>query len=171
MVVETPAMKNLLAVAVASLVGLSACGGDGGGPSLDGQWEYDPSNSSAAAITFDSSAGTYVSQLLVLTNTVTDSSGRITSASANDEIERGTFTAAGGTITFSPRQYSCPGADAAYQATYDFYQGGLRLVLQGAIVVWQRESGSTMGASYVLTTGCFDGSGGFTQYPLAAVQN
>ena len=140
----------------------SACssGSGGGSPSLDGKWEYiDSAGTAGDGVTFNSD-GTYVLQVLQLTS----------STSGNDEVEKGTFTVSGNTITATPKEWSCPGPDTVSTMTYSFQGSSLALALPSGILILQpNTSPPATNASIVI--GCFDSSGNFKPEPLASVTN
>src|SRR6185295_3373010 len=94
------------------LLGAIGCGG-GGDPTpadrLQGNWLFaDADGLTGVGLTFDGSD--YVAFLMGLTSTNT----------ANAEVERGGFDASTTQITFTPREWSCPGPDAIYALSYRF---------------------------------------------------
>ena len=148
-----------------AILGLLGCGGGGSSPAnaLVGDWVFEPTTDSALAVTFKGD-GTYVQQSLQLTST----------NSAEDEIEGGTFTADGSTLTQRPTRWSCPGPDPITSVSYTVTTTQLTVVAGANVFILSRANfsssgGSPMGA--VLTTGCFLQDGSFSPQGIAAVTN
>lgn len=151
------------------LVLMAGCGGGSSASSrLDGQWQYDQSNTSGLTLTFNAD-GSYLSQRIQITNVVNDSSGNPVSVMAQDEEERGTFVDNGTSVTFTPAEYSCPGADPASTLTYAFMGSNLVLSTPGAVVTFSRSPVSPPGVTYAIATGCFASDGSFTAQALMPV--
>jgi hypothetical protein len=121
-------MKPISFVVAALLAtACSSSSGSGGPPSLDGSWIYANSDGSAGAGAEFKSDGTYEVQELTVTSSTT----------VNDQIETGTFTVSGSTITLTPKQSSCPGPDAVYTLNYSFQGSNLALTQPSGIIVFQ----------------------------------
>jgi hypothetical protein len=152
-------MKQI-AIVIASLVAAACSSSSGGGtPSLDGTWYYvNASGTAGAGATFKGD-GTYLLQELVLTS----------SSTGNDQMETGTFVDSSGTLTLTPKQWSCPGPDAIYKLSYSFNGGNLVLAQPSGVIIMQPDTQT--GSTGAITIGCFDSSGNFKASPLAAVSN
>ena len=149
-------MRSMI-VAVALLA--AACGSSSKAPSLDGTWVYsDSAGTAGAAATFNSN-GNYVLSVLQITSSTT----------ANAAIEKGTFTVSGSTITLTPQESSCTGADPVYTMSYSFQGSNLELVESSGIIVFQPDTSTA--SDIAITDGCFSSSGAFTASPLAPVSN
>jgi hypothetical protein len=151
-------------IAIASLLALAACSGGSSGsgqPSLYGNWMYVDSQGTAGVGVSFKSDGTYVLYQLSLTS----------SSSALAEIETGTFTVSGNTITSTPEQWSCTGPDGVSSVSYSFSGNDLVITTASGIVSLQPDN-ATASDSFVITIGCFDGkTGAFTKQPLAKVSH
>jgi hypothetical protein len=144
-------MKKLLLLLV-----LAGCGGNA--PSLVGNWIY-VNGSSGIAATFRDD-GTYVASKLALTS----------SASADAEIETGTYMAADGTLTTIPQQWTCPGPDPVTAVSYSLDGVDLQVSSPSGVLVMSPNS-TPASSNFALTFGCFDSSGSFTPQSLAPVSN
>lgn len=132
----------LLAVAVLE----SACASSSSdAPSLDGNWIYvDDQGTAGLGVTFNDD-GTYAAFLMALTSR----------SSADAEVETGTFTAQGGTVTFTPQEWTCPGPDPASSVKYTFRNGNLLLSFPSGIISLQQNTASSDEA-FSITYGCFN---------------
>jgi hypothetical protein len=147
-------------IVVAAVMATACSSSSGGPPSLDGNWFYaDSAGTSGVGVSFKND-GSYELQELVLTS----------STSGNDQVEIGTFTVSGNTITVTPTQWSCKGPDAIYQLTYSFDGSNLSLAQPSGIIVMQPNN-NTASSGEAIAIGCFDTAGNFTPEPLAAVSN
>lgn len=146
---------------VVGAVMVAACSSSSGGgtPSLYQTWAYVTADGSAAAGATFTSDGTYLFQELTLTSSTT----------ANDQVEEGSFTISGSTITATPKQWTCPGPDAVYTLGYSFQGGNLVLAQPAGTIVMQPDTATA--SSISITNGCFASSGSFTTAPLATVSN
>jgi hypothetical protein len=149
-------------IAAPSLIALlAACSSSSSSqpPSLYGNWDYiDGAGTSGNGLTLKSD-GTYVVSKLALTS----------STSANAQVETGTIDVTASTIKFTPQRWSCEEpTDPPYTATYQLTNGGLELVLPGAVITFQVNT-SPVATNFALVTGCFPQSGGFVPSPLSPV--
>src|SRR5579863_2553351 len=93
--------------------GSSSASPTGGGPTaLDGTWLF-TSGAISVEFTFEAN-GTYQLTILAVTS----------SATANETIQKGTFTATSNTITWTPQEETCPGVQAISSDTYLFVNTG-----------------------------------------------
>jgi hypothetical protein len=118
----------------------------------------DPAGTAGLGVIFNSD-GTYTFTELELTS----------STSANAQIETGTFTVSGATITATPKEWSCPGPDAVYSLSYSFQGSSLNLSQPSGIIILQQNTSTA--SSGAIAIGCIDSSGNFKAEPLAAVSN
>ena len=132
---------------------------DAGASPLVGTWMYQYSSTVAYGATF-TATGVYVAQTLLLTSDTT----------ADDGIEKGTYTVAGNTIMLTPQESTCPGADPVYSVSFSFSGSDLILGTSSGEVIYQPDT-STASSGISITDGCFDTSGDFTASPLAPVSN
>jgi hypothetical protein len=107
------------------------------------------------------SDGTYEGKLIQLTNTAP--------VTANEQLEEGNWSASPTTLTLTPTQWSCTGADPASTATYTLSGGSLVVNTSSGAVTFMRDTTPPPSASAV-TYGCFDANGNFTAQPLGPVQ-
>ncbi len=138
-----------------------ACSGSSGSssPSLYGNWVYE-NGTVGQGLTLKAD-GTYVALVLA----------EVSPTSADAQVETGTFVVNGSTITATPTQWSCRGADPS--ATYAFSFNGEDLVISDAsgVIVYQPNN-ATGSSSFAITIGCFDSqTGAFKPQPLAPVGN
>jgi hypothetical protein len=147
-------MKKLIALLL-----LTGCSSGSSGPTLVGSWIFQPAQGPSGGFTFKGD-GTYSFIELSLTSSNT----------ANAEGENGTYADDGQTLTLTPKESSCPGPDPVRSVSYAFSNGDL--VLSGSTEADSYvPQPSTATSSFSITLGCFDGSGNFTQMPLAPVSN
>jgi hypothetical protein len=156
-------VKQLCVVAVlASMTG--GCGGGSGAPSVDGSWIFENPDG-VTALGLDIGPGdTYVGLTIAIT------SSTLNSATANAQVVTGTFATEGSLITFTPRQWSCPGPDPVKVDTYSFAGQDLVLGGTGGFVLFAPNNASGAGSAG-LTFGCFSAAGVFTPEALAPVAN
>jgi hypothetical protein len=148
------------AIVVVVLVGLCGCGSKTPQESLVGSWLFTSADGSGGiGVTFNAD-GTYGAVTLVLTST----------ASADTEIEKGTYSATASSLTSMPTQWSCPGPDSISTVSYSFAGGNLVLTSPNDIVTFAPNN-ATSGSTIALEIGCFDANGAFTAEPLAPVTN
>ena len=151
------------AMVTAFLVALTAAcssGSGGGSPSLTGTtWEYANSAGTAGEGVVFNTNGTYALLVLQLTS----------SSSGNVQEETGTYVVSGNTITVTPKEWTCPGPDPVYSATYSFQGSSLAITEPSGVVIFQPDD--QMASMAALTHGCFSSSGAFTAMPLASVSN
>lgn len=154
-------MRTVVGLGVLLVAACSSSSG-GGPPSLYQDWLYtDSSGNSGIAATFRTD-GTYVVSDLVITS----------SASANAEVETGTFTAADTALAMTPTENSCTGPDAAYSLGYSFQGSSLEIAQPSGVLLMQPNTTSPGSiGSFAITIGCFDSAGNFTASPLAPVSN
>jgi hypothetical protein len=154
-------VKRLCVLAVLASM-TDGCGG-GGGPSLYGNWSFENPDG-VTGIGLDLSPDdTYVFLLIAVTSSG-QGSGR-----ANVESETGTFVVAGSKITFTPKQWTCPGPDPVYVLSYTF--DGQNLVMGSPSGLTSlAPNGPSSGGTIGLTYGCFT-AGVFTPSQLAPVTN
>jgi len=140
------------------LVLFLACSSSSGPPSVYNTWLYTSTDgTSALGVTFKTD-GTYVSQVLQLTS----------ATSGNDQVESGTFTARGSTLTFTPTKWSCPEpTDPPYTATYQQSGDTLSIAYSSGVVVYVVDTAGA--SSFAIATGCFPKSGGFVATPLEPI--
>ena len=148
--------------------GGDASGGDGGtsakNDGLFGSWIFETSNQMNATGLQLNEDGTYVFVILELAS----------SSSGQSQDETGTFTAAGGVITWTPTESSCPSPQAVYTTDYDLDGDDLTVTFGSAIVTFVPESASSggSGSGSSVETGCFSADGKtFTPAPLGPVTN
>jgi hypothetical protein len=155
-------MKIVSIVGVALLTAACSSGsssGSSGSNSIDGNWLYtDAAGTGGVGLTFNAD-GTYVLTELVETS----------STSFNAQVEDGTFTVSGNTITETPQKSSCPGPVPVHQLTYSFQGSNLAVTDSSAVVVLQPNTATASNAAIVI--GCFDANNNFTAQPLAPVSN
>jgi len=168
-------MVKQFCVLVVLASGSGCGGGDGGGgvgvvgvgsgaPQPSGDWVFSSPDGTAGAALDLGPGDTYT----VLIGTIT-SSGQ-NSATANAQVETGTFAVTGNQITFTPKQSTCPGPAPVRVDTYSF--SGQNLVLAGpAGIVSFAPNNSSSTATVGLTFGCFSDAGVFMASPLAPVSN
>jgi hypothetical protein len=144
---------------VVVLVGCNtSVGGGHGTPSLEGNW-LETNATEGLGLTFDAN-GDYVASVLALTS----------ANSANAQEEVGTWTMNGSTLTLTPREWSCLGADPAYSYVYQFGGSDLELTSTSAALHILQPNTATVSTSFTLTIGCFgDNYTTFTAQPLAPV--
>lgn len=114
-------------------------------------------------IAFDAKAdGTYVLETLVQTSPTT----------FNAEVETGTWTSTSSSLTTTPKQWSCAGADPVSTVSYSFNGGDLIVSLSTGIVSFKPNTAtaSSTGQTLSQTNGCFDQSGNFTPHALGPTQ-
>jgi hypothetical protein len=151
-------------VSVAGLALLVAgCSGGGGSGAnknpLQGNWLYTASSGGEVeGLTFNGD-GTYVTSILHLTS----------STAANAEVETGTYSFGSDTLTETPQQWSCTGADTASTLSYTLTGGDLDVTAASGVVSLVPAS-EPVSQSFTLTIGCFS-NGVFTAQPLANVGN
>jgi hypothetical protein len=146
---------------LASVLLMAGCGSSSSGsstPSLYQTWEDLSANGENGQFLVFSQSGGYVHSILATT-----SSANVFDA----EIEQGTFTISGQTMTLTPTQWTCTGAYAPYTATFNISGQTLEFVVNGAILGLQPDT-ATAGQG-TLVEGCFGSTGGFTQQALAPV--
>jgi len=158
-------MKITVFALLSCVIGCGSSGSSGGtsttnGSPLDGTWMY-VDGTVASGVTFDN--GTFVVQQLQ--ETCADCT------SADDEIEKGTYTVSGNVITLTVQEWSCQlqsGQSPTYTETFSFETNGdLTLSDTSGIVTFQPDTST--GGSVAITIGCFDSSGNFTPEPLTSV--
>ncbi len=114
-----------LAIAALSLCG---CGGlvspGSRGPSVSGNWVAEPAIGALGVALDVKRDGSYVITNLTLTS----------QTMANATVETGTLTVSGGTITFTPKEWSCRGPRPVWSAPFSFQDGDL-LVTQPTYVL------------------------------------
>ena len=158
-------MKTLLvALEIVALVG---CGSNDSGssttstPSLIGTWLDAPSSSEAVELTFTASTW-QTKQLALLTN-----------GTNGVEIDAGTYTLSGSTLTMTRTSTSCKGITATLASskanTVERQGNSLTLTTPSTLTVWQLETAPPAGMG-AATIGCFDSSGNFTANPVGALQ-
>jgi hypothetical protein len=151
-------MRGAIVVGAVMVVACSSSS-SGGPPNLYQTWAYvDSAGTAGAGATFTSD-GTYELQILELTS----------SNSGDDQVEIGTFTTSGSTLTLTPKQSTCAGPDAVYSMGYSFSGGNLVLALPSGTIVMQPDTATA--SDVAITNGCFGDAGAFTSEPLAPVSN
>lgn len=148
----------LLAVAVLE----SACASSSSdAPSLDGNWIYvNDQGTAGLGVTFNGD-GTYTAFVMAMTS----------QSSADAEVETGLFTTQAGAVTFTPREWTCPGPDPASTVKYTFSNGNLLLSFPSGIISLQQNTASSDEA-FSITYGCFDRkTHTFIRSQLAPVDN
>jgi hypothetical protein len=84
---------------------------------------------------------------------------------ANAEVETGTYTVSGSTLTTVPEQWTCPFDDPTSTVSISFVGGDLELNTSSGTVSLQKTTESVVPVSE-LRDGCFDSSGSFTEGPV-----
>jgi hypothetical protein len=157
-------VRALVVAMVCGLLGSVGCGGGGSSTpeeKLVGDWIIE-NDSTGVGLALDISAdGTYVGALLALTNT--------NPPSANAQVEHGNWSATASSLTLTPTQWSCTGADPADTEPYSFSGGSLVISTSSGITTLAPNNTPATGM-FSITYGCFDANGNFTQHPLGPVQ-
>lgn len=127
---------------------------------LYGEWINQVSSSSGLGVSFKADRSYSLISILITSTAGT---------TADAEIENGTYTVAGSTLTFTPREATCPSPIAIWATTFSI--SGQTLVFHGtsAAVSFLRST-STGGGSAIVRYGCFE-NGVLTPHPLAPVAN
>jgi hypothetical protein len=89
-------------------------------------------------------------------------------ASADAEIEKGTYVADGKSLTMTPKEWSCPGPSGP--STVMYTMSGKNLVLSDSSGVISFSPNAAPSGSIAIRIGCFD-NGTFTPRPLAPLGN
>jgi hypothetical protein len=137
---------------VAVLVTMAACGPNSETPEqrLIGKWAYSDTSSWGGLQFYSTSA--YGAETLQPTSTTT----------ANEESERGVFSASETEITFTPQGYSCPGPEPVYTLPYQFNGDVLVVTYQtGSVSLSPNTAFPSWSAS--VTYGCFQSDGSFVE--------
>ncbi len=124
-----------------------------------GAWDGRTATSATGVRLQLTSDGSYTLTELIATSATT----------ANARAERGTFTAAPGTITWTPVESSCNAASSSYQSAYQLTGATLSVALPAGVFALEPadDDGGLGDAS--LTLGCYASDGAFTAAPLAPV--
>ena len=126
---------------------------------LEGNWLFQTSDGLAGmGLTFNGDQ--YTAYVMELTS----------SASANAEVETGSFLTSDTQIVFTPREWSCPGPDSIYVLPYGLASGSLTITSGATLIVFQRNVASPA-TNFVITTGCSSQTGTFVPMPVAPVSN
>jgi len=137
-------------------LGLGCGGGDSPEDALVGTWfaTTNAAQTRGLGLTFTSD-GTFVVQDILVTSNTT----------AQDEIEKGTYSVSGKTLLFHPTQYSCPQADPPYSFEYTISGSTLTLIDPAAVISLAKDTTPPTGGS-VIAIGCFQSDGSFVPSPL-----
>jgi hypothetical protein len=139
---------------------VASCGGGDGSTggltpaenALQGNWIADISSVEGLGLTFNDLNYVY-SDIAILTD-----------GSVAAQIETGTYTATGGTLTIVPQKWSCPPPDPAATYTYTVSPGSLVVQTSGAILSFVPNTAPP--GSGAILTGCFAMDGTFVQRPV-----
>jgi hypothetical protein len=91
-------------------------------------------------------------------------------ATANAEVEDGTYTVSGSTLTCVPTESTCPEPDPFSNVFISFTGSELDLDTSSGIVSLQKNTANNVWG-IIKTYGCFDSSGHFTEEPPVPVSN
>lgn len=129
-------------------------------PSIYGDWLYASADGkSGVSLTFKQDNSYVFSRLLLTSET-----------SAEAEVETGTFTDSGSTITFTPKQWTCPGPDPVTSVGRSFAGGNLLFSLPSGLITLKPNNSTGDGTAFAVVYGCFK-AGTFVKADLAPVDN
>lgn len=147
------------ALGIAPLVALAvACSSSKSTPSLTGtSWVYESSGGTGIGLDLADDGGYELSQISVTSST-----------SGNVEVEKGTYSIDGNSISFTPKEWSCEEkTDAPYTATFAQSGDSLDVGFSWGAVLFQVDASS--GAEFADTLGCFLTDGAFVAEPLEPI--
>lgn len=151
-------MRLLPLAAVALLAGCGSSSSPAAPELVGTTWQSDNgSNTVATSYQFDSN-GNYIRQVLAL----------VSANGAEVSAETGTYTVSGNTISLTPQQSTCPGADPPYTATYSFSGGDLVMNISGTIDTFIVDASAGSATGFQIQEGCFTTTG-FAAMQLTAV--
>jgi hypothetical protein len=131
--------------------------------SLVGSWQFNSDPPGLSIVLHIEADGTYESNIVTFP----------TSSFWDDQIERGTYTVAGSTLTTTPKQWSCPGPDPVASSTFSFTDGALVIANAKGAISYPPQPTENGGipAGVAVTVGCYGSNSSFTPMPLAPVAN
>jgi hypothetical protein len=155
-----PMRKALLGFLLLAAIG---CGGSNDSEMIVGSWF------ASAAPTWASNVGSIGTSIIIeFMSGGQYSANKVQLASAtvaNTEVETGTYTVSGSTLTTVPEQWTCPYSDPSYAVSIAFVGGDLQLDTSSGVISLQKTPES-FDSGYQFTQGCFDSSGNFTPEPF-----
>jgi hypothetical protein len=92
-------------------------------------------------------------------------------ATANIEVEDGTYTVTGSTLTCVPAGSTCAKPDPLSNVSISFTGSDLELDTSSGVISLQKNPPDIVFGGFVKTYGCFDSSGHFTEGPVVSVSN
>lgn len=93
------------------------------------------------------------------------------SATADDEVIRGDYSATADRFTIMPREATCPGVYPYEAYSYRVTPDALTLVDNVSVINFPRVPDGGMAPGVAITLGCFADDGTFTPSPLSPVAN